>query len=206
MGKISENLLKAIAVTAELTGTELSVDAARTMADDLSQYPEEAVSKALTKCRLELKTRMSLADIISRIDDGRPGAEEAWAMIPKDEQGSVVWTDEMAQAYGVAYQLINEGHTIQARMAFIEVYRDRCQKAREIKLPVKWSPSLGFDVEGREQVLIDAVENGRLTSDHAKRLLPYRDSDRSNVVGELQQLSGKFDKQVFELSKLINKK
>lgn len=40
MQTINENLLKAIAVTAELTGTELSIDAARMMAEDLSQYPE----------------------------------------------------------------------------------------------------------------------------------------------------------------------
>lgn len=170
----SKNLLKAIAVTAELTGTELSEDAARMMAEDLSQYPEELVMKALTKCRRELKTRMSLADVISRIDDGRPGAEEAWAMIPKDESGSVVWTEEMAEAYGVACQLINDGDTVQARMAFIEVYRDRCAKARDAGVQVKWIPSLGHDPHGRESVLMDAVEKGRLTAQHVAGLLPYR--------------------------------
>src|ERR1035437_3950760 len=40
------------------------------------------------------------ASIISIIDamrpDGRPGADEAWAMIPRDEMTSAVITDEMA--------------------------------------------------------------------------------------------------------------
>lgn len=206
MKQVSEILIKAIAVTAELTGTELSLDAVKMMINDLSAYPEQQVLDALVRCRRELRSRLTLADVISRIDDGRPGPESAWAMIPKNEFGSVVWTNEMAEAFGVAYRLIEDGDTVQARMAFIEAYRDRCSKARDEGMPVKWLPSLGHDPHGREHVLMEAVEKGRLTSDHAKRLLPYRDSDRSNVVGELQQLSGKFDKQVFELSKLINKK
>lgn len=182
MPEINENLLKAIAVTAELTGTELSVDAARMMVEDLSQYPVELVLKALTKCRRELKTRMSLADVISRIDDGRPGAEEAWAMIPKDESGSVVWTEEMAEAYGIASPLINEGDAVQARMAFTETYRDRCAKARDAGIPVRWLPSLGHDPHGREQVLLDAVEKGRLTASHVEKLLPYRDVSNAGLA------------------------
>lgn len=183
MPEINENLLKAIAVTAELTGTELSVDAARMMAEDLAQYPEEQVLKALTKCRRELKSRMSLADVISRIDDGRPGAEEAWAMIPKDESGSVVWTAEMAEAYGICYQLINDGDTVQARMAFLEAYRDRCAKARDEGVLVSWSPSLGHDPHSREHVLLQAVEKGRLTMNHVSGLLPYRDQSTVKLIG-----------------------
>jgi len=173
--QISENLIKAIAVTAELTATEISVDAARVMAEDLAQYPEELVMKALTKCRRELKGRMSLAEVISRIDDGRPGPEEAWAMIPKDESGSVVWTQEMAEAFGVAIPLIDSGDTVQARMAFVEVYRARCAAARDAGISVKWIPSLGHDPMGREHVLLDAVERGRLTAQHVSGLLPYRE-------------------------------
>lgn len=179
MLKVDENLLKAIAVTAELTGTELSEDAARVMSEDLSDYPLEQVMKALTRCRRELKSRMTIADVVSRIDDGRPGTEEAWAMIPKDESGSVVWTDEMAEAYGIAVPLLNEGQTIQARMAFVEAYRDRCEKARFEKIPVKWTPSLGFDKQGREHVLNRAVELGRITHQHAISLLPPADEGQN---------------------------
>ena len=133
-----DNLIKAIAVTAELTGTELSIDAARMMADDLSEYPTDSVFKALTKCRRELKTRMSLADIISRIDDGRPDPNEAWAMIPKNESQSVVWTREMAEAFGIALPLMIDGDQIAARMAFIECYKNKCAESRSNKILVKW--------------------------------------------------------------------
>ena len=76
------SILKAIAVTAELTGTELSEAALRVMAGDLDTYPEAAVLRALDRCRRELKTRLTLAAALERIEgqDGRPGADEAWAI------------------------------------------------------------------------------------------------------------------------------
>jgi hypothetical protein len=171
----TENLLKAIAVTAELTQTQLSKAAARVMADDLARYPEAQVIEALTRCRRELKGRMSIADVLSRIDDGRPEGEEAWAMMPKDEGSSVVWTSEMAAAFGAAYPLIRSGETIPARMAFLEKYRNEVRKARDRGDPVKWTPSLGHDVASRESVLIEAAKLGRLPRDHVKGLLPHRD-------------------------------
>lgn len=182
----SETLLQAIAVTAELTGTELSKSAARVMAEDLAQYPEPQVLGALTKCRRELRGRMTIADVISRIDDGRPGPEEAWAMIPHDESGSVVWTNEMAEAFGIAYRQIECGDTIQARMAFIEAYKARCQQSRDSRIPVKWVPSLGHDKAGREAVLLEAAEKGRLSLTHAQSLLPYREG--SDAQARLEML------------------
>lgn len=187
MNQPSEKLLQAIAVTAELTGTELSSTAATVMAADLAQYPEHQVLSALTKCRKELRGRMAIADVLSRIDDGRPGAEEAWAMIPKDESTSVVWTREMAEAFGVACPLIDSGDVIQARMAFIEVYKRKCQEARDNSEPVKWEPSLGHDKAGRESVLLEAAEKGRLTVQHVAGLLPYRDGSDAHARLEYLQ-------------------
>ncbi|SDY38091.1 hypothetical protein [Nitrosomonas sp. Nm58] len=176
MGKSEmEELVKAIAVTAELTGTELSIDAARVMAMDLSEYPINQVLAALTKCRRSLSGRLTVQAVISRIDDGRPGPEEAWAMVPRDESASIVWTDEMAQAFGIANSLICDGSTIQARMAFIESYKRLCDESREQKIPVRWTPSLGHDKRGRESVLMDAVMKGRLAANHALGLLPHID-------------------------------
>lgn len=171
----SETLLQAIAVTAELTRTELSKAAARVMAEDLAQYPEPQVIAALARCRRELNRPMAIADVIARLDDGRPGPEEAWAMLPKDEADSVVWTREMAEAFGVANPLIQSGDVIQARMAFVEVYRKLCQQARDARADVRWEPSLGHDQAGREAVLLEAAEKGRLTAQHVAGLLPYRD-------------------------------
>lgn len=171
----SEVLLQAIAVTAELTGTQLSAPAARVLADDLSRYPEAQVMGALTRCRKEVRGRLTVAEIIARLDDGRPGPEEAWAMIPRDEAGTVVWTDEMREAYAVAVPLIEGGETIPARMAFLERYKALVQAARDSGKPARWEPSLGHDARGRERVLLDAAEMGRLTPEHVAMLLPHRD-------------------------------
>ena len=178
---VSKNLLQAIAVTAELTQTQLSETAARVMAEDLAQFDEKMVLGALVRCRRELKKPMSISDIIDRLDDGRPGANEAWAMIPKNENDSVVWTREMAEAYGVCYQLMNEGDMIAARMAFIEAYKERCAEARNNAIPIKWEPSLGHDKNGREHVIMAAVEKGLLRSDHAAKLLPYHEHTEANT-------------------------
>lgn len=168
----SSALLQAIAVCAELTRTQLSEAAARVLADDLSRYPERQVLHALSRCRRELRSGLTLADILARLDDGRPGPEEAWAMMPRDESQSVVWTDEMAQAWGVARPLIDEGDTIAGRMAFLEHYRGLVQTARDRGLPPHWTPSLGHDPAGREAVLVEAAEKGRLLPSHVAGLLP----------------------------------
>lgn len=169
----SKQLLQAIAVTAELTGTQLSDAAARVMALDLARYSEPQVLGALTRCRRELRLRgLTIEAVISRLNDGRPGAEEAWASAPKNEVQSVVWTDEMAQAWGIAAPLLAEGDAIAARMAFVETYRKLVQAARDAGTPVRWTPSLGHDPAGRESVLLDAVRMGRLTWQHVATLLP----------------------------------
>ena len=67
--------------------------------------------------------------MLSRIDDGRPGAEEAWALIPKIEDPSGILTEEMQAAMRVAYGLLFDV-PIAARMAFKEAYQREFQKAR----------------------------------------------------------------------------
>lgn len=128
-----------------------------------------------------MPTIAELLDAMKALD-GRPGAEEAWAMIPKTEGGTVVWTDEMSHAFGVAFPLLDEDQ-IAARMAFKEAYQAAVQRARDAGAPVKWTPSLGYDVGGREGPLLEAARRGRLTVQHVRGLLPYRD-----VPPEVQQL------------------
>lgn len=60
-------VLKALAVTAELCGTTLSDAAARIFASDLAAYSETQVLAALLKCRRELKGKLTPAEVIARI-------------------------------------------------------------------------------------------------------------------------------------------
>ena len=160
------NLQDTLAATAELCGAPLSVPALALLALDLDAYPEPAIRAALRRCRMEHRGRLTAEAVISRIDDGRPGPEEAWAMIPRDESGSVVWSDEMAAAYGVASPLLAQGEPIAARMAFLEHYRAAVAKARLDGVPARWRPSLGRDPIAREQALREAADKGRIARDN----------------------------------------
>lgn len=168
----SIELLQAVAVTAELCGRTFSEGAARMFVQDLAAFPEDAVMRALTRCRREVKGVLTVQDVISRVDDGRPGAEEAWAQMPFYESQSVVWTDEMAEAFGVARGLLAEGEKVAARLAFKESYTRLVSEARDAGRQVNWTPSLGHDRNGRDVVIAEAVAKGRLTYEHAQTICP----------------------------------
>lgn len=109
------------------------------------------------------------ADVIAQIEglasnDGRPGAEEAWAMAlaARDEADTVVWTAEMAEAWAVARSVFDLGDEVGARMAFREAYTRLVEEARRAHMPAAWSVSLGFDLERRALAITAAVRAGRL--------------------------------------------
>ncbi|MHB8258026.1 MAG: hypothetical protein ACYDHY_15210 [Acidiferrobacterales bacterium] len=201
MAKASSVLIKALAVTAQITGTDVSPEAALVMARDLEAFPEAQVLQALAQCRMELRGRLTIADIVSRIDDGRPGPEEAWARMPRSEAESIVWTDEEALAWGVAEPLLATGDKVAARMAFREKYCSLVQLARSEKRPPHWTPSLGTDPAGRETAVRDAAEKGRITAGHATTLLapdrvvrqglpaPHDDQCMSAAVDHLRHIA-----------------
>ena len=171
--KVDEQLVKAVVSTAELMGTTLTVEGARMFCADLAAYPAPMVMDALRKCRREVTGRLTLAAVVSRLDDGHVGPEEAWAMMPRDEMQTVVWTDQMAESWGIASALLAEGDQVAARMAFREHYTKGVQAARDAGVPPKWRASLGHDLAGREAVITAAVEKGRLSVDHGQTLLPH---------------------------------
>ena len=178
-------LIKAIAVTAELTGTELSEAAKQVMVQDLSTYPLEQVIPALNRCRQELKGKLTIADVVNRLQDGRPGPEEAWALTPKSEDDTVVWTNEMCQAWGVAEELLGQGKDIQARLVFIEKYKFLVAQARANRESVKWTPSIGHNKEKREPVLMEAARLGRLPVHQVQALLPHSPDINPAITSKL---------------------
>lgn len=185
----SKSILQALAVVCELTGTQLSEAAVRVMARDLGAYPEDQVLGALDRCRKELRPReLTLSAILTRLDDGRPGPEEAWATVASalaDERITVVWTEEMALASAPARAIIDD--PVAARMAFLESYRRFVQRARDASASVKWSPCLGWDAAGREGPLVEAVRLGRLTVNHVRGLLPHRQEPAPKVAALLER-------------------
>jgi hypothetical protein len=168
----SPALLEAIAVTAELCGRVFSAPAARVFADDIAAYPEPQVLAALRKCRREVRGALTVQDVVSRLDDGRPGPDEAWASIPKDEAVTVVCTEEMAQALGIVQPLLDDGDRVGARFAFRDAYARLVAEARNAGRPVQWMASLGHDPQQRERAVIEAVEQGKLPAAHAQQFLP----------------------------------
>ena len=83
-------LIKQIAVTYELCGgAQMSEGAAEVLIGMLEEYPEDAVLKALVRCTREVKGHLAPSDIIQRIDDGRPGPDQAWGMVPKSEDDDI---------------------------------------------------------------------------------------------------------------------
>lgn len=168
----SRTLVEAIAVTAEICGAALSPAAAEILAKDLTEFDERQVLAALARCRLELEGALRLPEILARIDDGRPSVDEAWNMMPKNESASVVWTEEMAHAWGVAAPMLTEGDLAGARRAFCQAYLKAVLQARIHREQVRWLPSLGSDVASRERVLLDALKKRRLTAEHLEKLLP----------------------------------
>lgn len=121
--------------------------------------------------------------------DGRPGADEAWAMMPyQDESASVVMTEEMAEAFGIA-QEVNDMNG--ARMAFRDAYNRIVERNRRAGVATKWFASLGDDKHGREAALNEAVRLGRMTEEHALRLMPPPVSnERASVLLSLIATNG----------------
>lgn len=169
----SSQVIEAIAVTAELCGRVFSPAAAVVFASDLDGYPEKQVLAALARCRKEVKGLLTVAEVVSRIEDGRPGSDQAWAMLPHDEDMSAVWTAEMAQAWGIAKPLLGEGDKVGARFAFREAYNKLVADARDKKEPAKWSVTFGHEISGRVVALENAVRAKRLSLNHAVELLPH---------------------------------
>lgn len=141
--------------------------------EDLKTYEIEAVRKAWVVYRRDPKNKFmpTPAQIVENFQDGRPTAQEAWALIPKDESGSVVWSEEMRLAFGDSHQLIRSNPN-GAFFVFRDSYDRRVRAARNSNQPPRWSPTFGDSKSGRASALKEAVDRGRIPISQAKNLLP----------------------------------
>lgn len=167
-------LLESLAVLAELTGTDWSKPAIRVIEQELSAYPEQDVLSAIRRCQVELRHRVTLADILDRIPSQHLGVEEAWSQIVKvmgDEQVSICWTDEMRKAYGAAAPLADD--LVAARMAFKEVYTKLLSEARVKRSLPSWSVSLGYDKTLRDDCVREAAQKNLISQAWAAKFLTH---------------------------------
>lgn len=124
------------------------------------------------------------ADIIEQIEgatggDGRPSDDEAWAiaLTSQDEADTVIWTTEIAEAYGIAQTVMATGDKVGARMAFKDAYSRLVTSARQSGHKVNWVASLGWDKTRQAEVLKKAVTAGLLPAPMATVLLPNYSQD-----------------------------
>lgn len=159
-------------------GREASKEAMRIAWAALGQFSMGQVRAAYTSHLVRSKYMPTPAEIIAAIHDNtpamcRPGADEAWAMMPRDETDSVVWTQEMAQAWSVASALVNpfvveKPDWVAARMAFKDAYNRAVEIARAQGRPAEWKVCRGTRTDNLEDVLTEALRLGRLQPEDAR--------------------------------------
>lgn len=140
----------------------------------LEPLPDDVARQLVWQAIRTCKRRPSVSELLEmlRASDGRPTPDEAWAMCPRSEAETVVWTDEMAEAHGIAWPLIRAGDLVAARVAFLRAYERLVQQARDAGRPPRWTVSMGYDPAHREAVIAMAVEQGRISPEQARALLP----------------------------------
>ena len=172
-----ESFIDMLQTTVELYGSKLTAGSVSIWTAVMGKYDFEDVRDALAMHIANSPHAPKPSDLINFINakDGRPGADEAWAMVPHNESVSAVLSQEMLTAMGSSNPLLDEGDAVAARMAFKSAYTRLVNEARAISRPAEWFPSLGDDKFGRQEVIKEAVRLGRLSINHATKLLPFAD-------------------------------
>lgn len=169
-------LMQQLAATAELLGQKISPVAVEMMSADLDAYPMAVLGAALKRVRTEHVGALTIKAILDRIDAvmGRPGANEAWAtaLTALDERNTIVWTEEMAQAWELARPLAVGGDEIGARMAFKDAYERLVRTAREERRLPAVTISEGWDGQLRSVAVEKAVKLGYMPASAAVAYLP----------------------------------
>lgn len=153
----------------------------------LACFPDGVVTKATTHYIKSNKFKPQLADIIEgcakQLDGNWLGADEAWALMPKDEHSSAMLSPEMAEALALAQPLIAKCDYTAARMAFKDAYTRLMEKAKlEGRMPA-YFPSFGADPGRRVTMLVTAVQKGQVSAEDAAKMLPEHAQDVLRMCG-----------------------
>ena len=188
-----------------LHGKSLNAEAKALFFRAMSQFPLPMVRAAMdghvrdpNRGQYPPKPADLMAQIVGHAnDDGRPGADEAWAisLTSRDEAKTVIWTEEMAQAFDVCRPVLDEGDEVGARMAFKDAYNRLVTEARRDGKPLAWNASLGWDLDSRQEALHLAVTRNQLPAPTVAALLPapvtddgYDTAKASKQLAEIRQM------------------
>lgn len=131
----------------------------------LAPFKQDVIEQAFSAYSMErpdfAPVPMSIA-ARCRLLDGRPDENEAWALslAAKDEQATVVWTEEMSAAWHQSRSLAHD--EVACRMAFKDAYKRLVAEARARGTPAKWNISEGPDKLAKLAAVKDAVRLGRI--------------------------------------------
>lgn len=155
--------------------------------DRLTRYPLPMVLNAINQ-HIDTSefapTPAAILKHLPKMSDGRPEADEAWAIAIRsaDERETVVWTQEIAEAWAIASPVF-DGDEIGARMAFKAAYARIVDRNRGLNAAPQWVVSQGFDAQRRLEVVEHAVRAGRLQLAHAQAVVPLLASTSDPAPG-----------------------
>jgi hypothetical protein len=199
-----EQILTLLQLTADAMGSELKPATLALIAHDLEPYALPTIATALARCRAEVGARFTQSVVMERVRgaDGRPGPNEAWAMVLKarDEDETVVWCQEMEMGWWAAVEILRNGDRFGARLAFIDAYTRHVSEARISGKPAKWTVSPGRDPELRRLAVEQACAEGLLAQDQARMLAPPVEDRAGNLITDGKTASG-----ACQLRKLLRK-
>jgi hypothetical protein len=172
-----QQLIDMISIQAEMKEQVMSDAVLKYLVTELQPYGFEPVMQALRKLGKESTYKINLAEVIKRIDDGRPSAQTAWAQCPKNEEDSALLTEEQNKALCSVSHLMYCGDPIPARMAFLEKYNELIEESRASAKPVKYVLGAGSYKQGRIDAVKIGVEEGKLLRSRACWMLQYTIDD-----------------------------
>lgn len=160
----------------------------------LQEFPLRIVALAFSAYREENDTFAPVPNSIYKrclLMDGRPGAEEAWAIALRstDEADTVIWTQEIAAAFAICRPVLDSSGAISARKPFLEAYMRLVTEARAIRRPAEWIASLGWDPARQVQAIKAATSAGQLVGPAATALLEGPAGDPTPSAAAHAQLS-----------------
>ena len=152
--------------TAEAMGGEISENTAAIMAADLSAFSKPQLQQALHRVRMEATGKLNTKIILDQLDAayGRPGADEAWALALKarDEHATVIWNNEIQEAWAAIGSMVHGKDQVGARMAFKDAYQRVVLNARGDQRMPQPVVAIGFDKAQRLSVVTEAFAQGRI--------------------------------------------